>query len=287
MSSLYLIVIGAASGKDKKSNFNPAKYEECKNSLKEKNIILNTFCVDYRYDNVSKEETESLSETKVYPTHIQKFEYEFKINNDPVVDIRETDQHAIIIDCRKVKSVYDTMSDFSHNVKNRLFFVVNEEINFEEIVNRYLAGERNYDLYSGALIPPTEALSAQKAIFSLFAEGVAILKCWINANFQHTKEYHFAPATPFAMNMENRFIKDMIRYHSLTFSNSDRDVTAEFATNPQYRQMMCNTLIKICSSFAVSNNLITINQVIEKGGDRSWYSINVWILVESALLARC
>jgi len=286
MNIFNVILIGLAPGNKKNISFDSDKIDKIRDWLLTNGTTLKIFCVDIAYPKEIEADIKGLT---FHSENIENFHEKFveeitefqpssisNISQNKEVDIRDTTYPVVIIDCRNVKSIYETMESFnSYNTYNRLFIIhKNGEINLDIYINRYASGERSYCLYSGAKLPDSNNVD----VFERFKLAIIILKEWLYANFHKTKDVQISSSAPYSMNMENEFIKGMINYYSLQFANPDKDVNAEFGTNPAYRRLLCDILIRICSNFAKNNGLITNNQVIEMGKSLVWYSPEVWVL---------
>lgn len=64
-----------------------------------------------------------------------------------------------------------------------------------------------------------------------------------------------------------------IRYHQIGSSAKDIPTPDEFVINPQYRQMICTTMMKVLANFIVNNKYIDLKKISEFG---SWENIEMW-----------
>lgn len=210
-------------------------------------------------------------------------------------DIRETLYPVIFIDYTNSSTRYQTMEKIGTvNPHQRWYIPTNEQISLLDLVKSYTAGELSqpYDIYSGDKVPDSVSqtetdrssisLLEREHIRERILEGVLILKSYIEVGFHLSAGKFGILPEPYMMNMETPFLKWLTKYHSLLPVTRDREPSLEFATNPQYRKVITDTMIKILSNFAIANSIIAKEDAKESGG---WHSVSTWVRIEYAIRA--
>ena len=132
-----------------------------------------------------------------------------------------------------------------------------------------------YDIYSG------ERLKGDfrggfggpefKEILSRLILMCRVVENYIRCGFDENQSLQVPE--PWTLNLHTSALAGLIRAYQLYPKANDKDINYEIAGNPQYRQVITQSLVHVLGAFTINNGLMSLLDVQHNGG---WYSIRLW-----------
>lgn len=156
-------------------------------------------------------------------------------------------------------------------IPRKSLVIVEKKKKLTEIIeNKYDYTEQDYDIFSGESIKDfnknvklkvlTEIVLLSKVMYQMMKAGYLEMK-----NVDRIDDWIVLFQEP--------ILDIFIRYHKIGSSAKDMPTSDEFVINPQYRKMICTTIMKIISNFIVNNNYITLDDISKF---ESWENPEMW-----------
>ncbi len=132
-----------------------------------------------------------------------------------------------------------------------------------------------YDIYSGERLKGDFRGGFGGAEFKEIL-GRLILMCRIVENYIRSgfdENQNLQVPEPWTLNLHTYALAGLIRAYQLYPKANDKDINYEIAGNPQYRQVITQSLVHVLGAFTINNGLMSVPDVVQNGG---WYSIRLW-----------
>lgn len=168
------------------------------------------------------------------------------------------------------------------NIPYNSLVITTKNINLTEILEETYI--EDYPIFSGNKMEVSKK-ETKISILKSFKLLVNVMYQMLDAGYLESKNYK--KIEDWILSFEHPILKLFKVYHKFEIidntqpsnclivgtSNQSIDFEEEFTINPQFRQMLLITLMKIISNFIINNQMITIQEVSELG---DWTDINVW-----------
>jgi hypothetical protein len=156
-------------------------------------------------------------------------------------------------------------------IPRKSLVIVEPKKKFETIIeNKYEYTKTDYDIFSGDSIKDfsknmklkilTEIVLLSKVMYQMMRAGYLEME-----NKDRIDDWIVLFQEP--------ILDIFIRYHKIESSAKDIPTSDEFVINPQYRKMICLTLMKILANFIVNNNYVKVEDVSQY---ESWENPDIW-----------
>ena len=132
-----------------------------------------------------------------------------------------------------------------------------------------------YDIYSGERLKGDFRGGFGGAEFKEIL-GRLILMCRIVENYIRSgfdENQSLQVPEPWTLNLHTYTLAGLIRAYQLYPKANDKDINYEIAGNPQYRQVITQSLVHVLGAFTINNGIMPLPDVVQNGG---WYSIRLW-----------
>ena len=106
--------------------------------------------------------------------------------------------------------------------------------------------------------------------------GRLILMCRVAENYIRSgfdENQNLQVPEPWTLNLHTYALAGLLRAYQLYPKANDKDINYEIAGNPQYRQVITQSLVHVLGAFTINNGLMSLPDVVQNGG---WYSIRLW-----------
>ena len=156
-------------------------------------------------------------------------------------------------------------------IPSKSLVISDKKAKLSEIIgNRYDYTDLDYDIFSGESIKNysknmklkilTEIILLSKVMYQMMNAGYLEMK-----NVDRIDDWIVLFQEP--------ILDIFIRYHKIGSSAKDIPTSDEYVINPQYRKMICVTLMKILANFIISNGYASIDDVSKF---ESWENPEMW-----------
>lgn len=140
----------------------------------------------------------------------------------------------------------------------------------EIIENKYDYTEQDYDIFSGESIKKYSKNMKLKVLTEIVILSKAMYQM-INAGYLEMENKD--RIDDWIVLFQEPVLDIFLRYHKIGTSASDIPTSDEFVINPQYRKMICVTLMKVLANFIVNNDYISLDDISKF---ESWENVEMW-----------
>jgi len=140
----------------------------------------------------------------------------------------------------------------------------------EIIENRYDYTENDYDIFSGESIKKFPKNMKLKVLTEIVLLSKVMYQM-VNAGYLEMKNVD--RIDDWIVLFQEPILDIFIRYHKIGSSAKDIPTSDEYVINPQYRKMICVTLMKILANFIVSNSYVSLDDISKF---ESWENPEMW-----------
>lgn len=170
-----------------------------------------------------------------------------------------------------------------YNIPYNSLVITTEDNDLENVLEEDNYDE-DYNIFSGQIMKVAKK-DSKVAILKSFKLLSDVMYQMMEAGYLERKNYK--KIDDWIPSFEEPILKLFKIYHKIQIidvdeptgekiigtSNPSVDFEEEFIINPQFREMLIITLMKIVSNFVINNNMITLKEVAEIG---DWQDKEVW-----------
>lgn len=138
------------------------------------------------------------------------------------------------------------------------------------IENKYDYTEKDYDIFSGESIKKFSKNMKLKVLTEIVLLSKVMYQM-INAGYLEMK--NFDRVDDWIILFQEPILDIFIRYHRISSSAKDMPTSDEFVINPQYRKMICVTLMKVLANFVINNGYVSVGDISKF---ESWENPEMW-----------
>ena len=156
-------------------------------------------------------------------------------------------------------------------IPRKSLVIVDNKAKISDVIeNKYDYTEKDYDIFSGESIKKFPKSMKLKVLTEIVLLSKVMYQM-INAGYLEMK--NIDRIDDWIVLFQEPILDIFIRYHKIGSSAKDMPTSDEFVINPQYRKMICVTLMKVLANFVINNEYASIGDVSKF---ESWENPEMW-----------